>query len=59
VIAELGVVRDVREVVEDLVARAIDRDGVRDGIHGGASLVGLPASSGVRAAALRPPVASA
>ena len=35
VVAELGVVRDVREVVEDLLAGTGDRDGDGDGVHGG------------------------
>ena len=35
VVAELGVVRDVREVGEDLLARTVDRDVARDGVHGG------------------------
>src|SRR5215210_2451381 len=35
VVAELGVVRDVGEVVEDLLAGTADRDGARDGVHSG------------------------
>src|SRR5918994_6022834 len=35
VVAELRVVRDVREVVEDLLARTADGDLAGDGVHGG------------------------
>src|SRR5215218_3465915 len=35
VVAELRVVRDVGEVVEDLLAGTADRDGARDGVHSG------------------------
>src|SRR5215213_627240 len=35
VVAELGVVGDVREVVEDLLAGPADRDRAGDGVHGG------------------------
>src|SRR5688572_16576568 len=35
VVAELGVVRDVGEVVEDLLAGAAERDRAGDGVHGG------------------------
>src|SRR3954452_11612402 len=53
VVRELGMVRDVREVLEHLLAGAVDRDGELDGVHGPQSSTGRCADGRGRPACAR------